>query len=215
MSLPYYKPLLLRWGWVVVACALLGATGAWIASTNSTELFRARYYISLVPADMDWRIRDLAKELAFNSTARFPQADLVEQVRATMDLPPAEIATSLGASFDRGTLIITIEAHHTNADVAGALATVAADTFFAEQSAYFVEQDFTGSVDFERISASPEIQQLAPNDWTNTLAGLVLGLVAGIALLLFFMWQEEERLARPEIISRNLELPVLGQLTLD
>ena len=99
--------------------------------------------------------------------------------------------------------------------MAGALATVAADTFFAEQSAYFVEQDFTGSVDFERISASPEIQQLAPNDWTNTLAGLVLGLAAGIALLLLFMWQEEERLARPEIISRNLELPVLGQLTLD
>ncbi len=215
MSVPDYKPLLLRWGWVVVACALLGATGAWIASTNSTDLFRARYYISLVPADMDWRIRDLTKELAINSTSRFPQADLVEQVRATVDLPAVEIASSLGATFDKGTLIITIEAHHHKAGVAGALAAVAADTFFAQQSAYFAEQDFTGSVDFERVSASPEIQQLAPNDKTNSLAGFVLGMAAGTALLLLLMWQEEERLARPEIISRNLELPVLGQLTLD
>ena len=215
MSMPDYKPLLLRWGWVVVACAVLGATGAWIASANMPALFRARHTISLVPADVDWRIRDLTKELAFNSTARFPQPALLEQVQAETGLPATEIAPALKAAFDNVTLIITIEAFHHQSDMAGTLATAAAEAYFAKQTAYFVQQEFTGSVDFEMVSTSPEILKLAPNILTNTIAGFILGTAAGVALLLLLVWQEEERMACPEIISRALKLPVLGQLTLD
>ena len=213
--MPDYKPLLLRWGWVIVACALLGTAGAWIASANMSPLFRARHTISMVPADMDWRIRDLTKELAFNATARFPQPALVAQLEAEFGLPAADIASALRATFDNVTLIITIEALHSQSDMAGTLATAAAVAYFAEQTAYFAEQEFTGSVDFERVSTSPEIQKLAPNVLTNAMAGFVLGIAAGVALLLLLMWQEEERMVRPEVISRILELPVLGQLTLD
>ncbi len=213
--MPDYKPVLLRWGWMVVACAVLGATGAWIASVNMPALFRARHTISMVPADMDWRLRDLTKELAFNSTARFPQPALVAKVQTATGLAAADIAPALGAAFDPVTLIITIEALHPQADMAGTLATVAAAAYFAEQTAYFAEQEFTGSVDFARVSAHPEIQQLAPNVLTNTVAGGILGTAAGIVLLLLLLWQEEERMARPDIISRTLELPVLGQLVLD
>ncbi len=215
MSVPDYKSLLLRWGWVVVACALLGATGAWIASVNMPALFRARHTLSMVPADMDWRIRDLTKELAFNATARFPQPDLVAQLQSEFGLPAADIGSALRASFDHVTLIITIEALYPQSDTAGALASAAAEAYFAEQTAYFAAQEFTGSVDFQRVSPHPEIQQLAPNVLTNTTAGLVLGIAAGVALLLLLMWQEEERMTRPEVVGRALELPVLGRLALD
>lgn len=213
--MPDFKSLLLRWGWVAVICALLGATGAWIASTNTPTLFRGRQAISMVPADVDWRIRDLTKELAFNGTARFPQAALVEQVQSEVDLPASEVAAALSASFDNVTLIITVEAHHGQAEMAGRLATAATLAYFADQSAYFAEQDFTGLVDFEIVNFNPEIQQLAPNNMTNTLAGMALGLAVGVLLVLLLLWQEEERLARLDSIGRGLELPVLGQLSLD
>lgn len=213
--MPDFKSLLLRWGWVIVACALLGGTGAWIASANMPSLFRARQAISMVPADLDWRVRDLTKELAFNSTARFPQAALVEQVASEIGLPAADIASALNAAFDNVTLIITIESHHSQAEVAVAMATAAAQAYFADQTAYFAEQEFTGLVDFEMVGAESNVQQLAPNVLKNTLAGLVLGLAIGMVLVLMLLWQEEERLAQTESIGRSLELPVLGQLSLD
>ncbi len=213
--MPDYKPLLLRWGWVIAACSLLGASGAWIASANMPALFRARHTISVVPADMDWRIRDLTKELAFNSTARFPQPNLVAQVQTATGLPVADIAPALRATFDNVTLLVTIEALHPRADMAGVLASAATEAYFAAQTAYFREQEFTGSIDFARVSASPEIQRLAPNVLSNTMAGFVLGLALGVALLLWLLWLEEERMVRPEVAGRTLELPVLGQITVD
>ena len=217
MSGAAFVLLLKRWGWIVLCCAALGGAGAWLASQTMTPLYRARAYLSMIPADMDWRIRDLTKELARNAAARFPAAALLQEVRQelALDWDDDALAQTLQASFDNVTLVITIEALHENPQLTVALADAAARSFFAERTAYFAERDFAGSVDFARMRSEPELRRLAPNATTNALAGLTLGAGVGLALVLLLLWQEEERLARPDVVERALHAPVLGVLSLD
>lgn len=215
MSLAEYMSLLRRRGWILVLCALLGLAAAGAVSAAAAPHYRARHAISMTPAEMDWRIRDLTKELAFNSAERFPLPALAAGVSADTGLPQSEVEDALAAAFDNVTLIITLEAHHMDADTARALADSAVDRYLEERIAFFEAQEFTGSIDLQRVSANPAIQKLAPNTRVNALAGFFLGLAAGASVLLFVLWREEESLARPEVVRRALGLPVLGQLALD
>lgn len=209
--------LLKRWGWIVLCSAALGGAGAWLASQTMTPLYRARADLSMIPADMDWRIRDLTKELARNAAARFPTAALLQEVRQelALDWDDDALARTLQASFDNVTLVITVEALHENPQLTVALADAAARGFWAERTAYFAERDFAGSVDFARMRPEPELIRLAPNAILNALAGLALGLGTGVALVLLLLWREEEWLARPDVVERALQAPVLAVLSLD
>ena len=217
MSSAAFVLLLKRWGWIILCGAALGGAGAWFASQTTAPLYRARAYLSMIPADMDWRIRDLTKELARNAAARFPAAALLQEVRQelALDWDDDALAQTLHASFDNVTLVMTIEALHENPQLTAALADAAARSFFAERTAYFAERDFAGSVDFARMPSEPELLRLAPNATTNALAGLTLGAGVGLALVLLLLRREEERLARPDVVERALQAPVLGVLSLD
>lgn len=211
-----YRTLLLRRGWIILCGALLGAIGAWLATQTQPSLYRAHTFISMVPADMDWRVRDLTKELARNDAAQFPTRGLVQDVQTAIapDMDVQALTQALNARFDHVTLIFTIEALHANPDMARMLATAAAQAHFAERSAYFAAQEFEGYIKLALAPAAPEVIRLSPNTRANTLAGLVLGLFAGTALVLLLYWRDEEKLARPDIAARTLDLPVLGSLAL-
>lgn len=219
MTWTEYRQLLLRWGWIVICCALLGAVAAWSFTQTLTPRYRARTYISMIPAEMDWRMRDLTKELAHNVTALFPAPALIEALQAQTDVATAmtadELARSLRASFDNGTLIIAIEAFHADPHAAGELAQVATRIFHAERSTYFTDRNFRDFIEFDIQATAPELTQIAPNTLSNTLAGLVLGLFAGTGLVLLLLWRDEEWLTRPEIVERTLNLPTLGIVTRD
>ena len=219
MSWTEYRQLLLRWGWLVGCCALLGAIGAWSFTQTLTPQYRARTYISMIPAEMDWRMRDLTKELARHVTVLFPAPALLEvlqgQAGVAANMTTEELAQSLRASFDNGTLIITLEAFHPDPHAAGELVQVATEIFHAEHSTFFADRNFQDFVEFDIQSAGPELTQIAPNTLSNTLAGLVLGLFAGTGLVLLLFWRDEEWLTRPEIVERALNLPNLGIITQD
>ncbi len=219
MTWTEYHRLLRRWGWVVVVCTLLGTIAAWTFTQTLTPRYRARTYISMIPAEMDWRMRDLTKELARNVTTLFPAPSLIAalpaQTEVATTMTAAELARSLQASFDNGTLIITLEAFHTDPQAAGDLVQAATRIFHAERSTYFTDRNFRDFVEFEIQTAAPELLQIAPNTLSNTLAGLVLGLFAGTGLVLVLLWRDEEWLTRPEIVERALNLPTLGIIPQD
>ncbi len=164
-------------------------------------------------------MRDLTKELAHNATTLFPGPALItalqerDDVAATMT--PEELAHSLQASFDNVTLIITIEAFHTEPHTASALAQAATELFHTERSIWFADRNFQDFVEFDMQTKTPERIRIAPNVLSNTLAGLVLGLCTGTALILLLLWRDETWLTQPEIVEKALHLPTLGVITQD
>ena len=54
--------------------------------------------------------------------------------------------------------------------------------------------------------------QYQPKPLINAVAGAVLGLLLGIALVLVLTWMEAELLRTPAAVERALGLPVLGAI---
>ncbi len=210
MTWSEYGRLLLRHGWLMVAGAAVCGALALGLTTVQEPVFRARARISMIPGVMDWRMRDLTKELARNAVATFPSDALLAAVEERTGLQAD--AGTLQAGWDDGELIITIEAFAGDAATAGILARTAVTEFHSRRSLQFTEQDFIEFIEFEIRNREPELQQIAPNVITNVLAGLFVGFAAGLALVLILHWRDEEWLLTRQAIERSVPQPVLGRI---
>ena len=212
MTWSEYGRLLLRHGWLMVAGATVCGALALALTTVQEPVFRARARISMIPGVMDWRMRDLTKELARNAVATFPSDNLLAAVAEQTGLQTD--ANHLKAGWDDGELIITIEAFAGDAATAGILARTAATEFHSQRSLQFTEQDFIEFIEFEIRNRDPELQQIAPNVTTNALAGLFVGFAAGLVLALFLHWRDEEWLLTRYAIENAVPQPVVGSIRL-
>ncbi|MCY4521419.1 MAG: hypothetical protein OXC13_11650 [Caldilineaceae bacterium] len=213
MTWSEYGHLLLRHGWLMVAAAAVCGALALGLTTVQEPVFRARVRISMLPGVMDWRMRDLTKELARNAVATFPSDELLAAVRDQTGLQTN--ADGLRAGWDDGELIITIEAFAGDAATAGTLARTAATAFHSRRSLQFTEQEFIEFIEFEIRNREPELQQIAPNVMTNVLAGLFVGFAAGLTLVLILHWRDEEWLLTRQAIEKSVPQPVLGSIRLN
>ena len=210
MTWSEYGRLLLRHGWLMVAgAAVCGALALGLATVQE-PVFRARARISMIPGVMDWRMRDLTKELARNAVATFPSDELLAAVQDQTGLRTD--ADALRAGWDDGELIITIEAVAGDAATAGALAQTAAAAFHGQRTLQFTEQDFIEFIEFEIRNREPELQQIAPNVATNVLAGLFAGFAAGLALALILHWRDEEWLLTRHALENAVPQPIVGRI---
>ncbi len=210
MTWSEYGHLLLRHGWLMMAGALVCGALALGLATLQEPIFRARIRISMIPGVMDWRMRDLTKELARNAVATFPSDELLAAVQDQTGLQVG--ADSLKAGWDDGELIITIEALAGDVTTAGILARTAATEFHSRRSLQFTEQDFIEFIEFEIRNREPELQQIAPNAIPNVLAGLFVGFAAGLALVLILHWRDEEWLLTRQAIEKSVPQPILGRI---
>ena len=197
---------------MVAGAAVCGALALGL-TTVQEPVFRARTRISMIPGVMDWRMRDLTKELARNAVATFPSDELLAAVRDQTGLQTD--ADGLGAGWDDGELIITIEAFAGDAATAETLVRAAATEFHSRRTLQFTEQDFNEFIEFEIRNREPELQQIAPNVMTNVLAGLFVGFAAGLALVLILHWRDEEWLLTRQAIEKSVPQPVLGSIRLN
>ena len=210
MTWSEYGRLLLRHGWLMVAGAVVCGALALGLTAVQEPVFRARARISMIPGVMDWRMRDLTKELARNAVVTFPSDELLAAVEEQTGLRTN--ADHLNAGWDDGELIITIEAFADDAATAGTLAQAAATEFHSQRTLQFTEQDFIEFIEFEIRNREPELQRIAPNVMPNVLAGLFVGFAAGLALALILHWRDEEWLLTRHALEKSVPQPVLGRI---
>ena len=92
------------------------------------------------------------------------------------------------------------------------MALALADEFVEERTAYYAQQDKENRIEVKIVSRAIDAPQYQPQPLLNALAGSVLGLLLGIAVVLLLTWMEADLLGTPDAVERTLALPVLGAI---
>jgi capsular polysaccharide biosynthesis protein len=96
--------------------------------------------------------------------------------------------------------------------VAKLIALTLADEFVEERTAYYAQLDKSDRIEVKIRSRAIGYDQTQPKPKVNAIAGAVLGLLFGIAIVLVLTWMEADLLRTPAAVERALGVPILGTI---
>ncbi len=214
MSIQDYLRILRRRGWIVVLAVILAGAAAFGVSALQEEMYRATVQVSTVPARPDWGLGNTAKDLMRNFSINIQTPEVAQRVieRAQLDQNPYTFLSLIKVTPDSSTFMIVIEARDRDPEVAKLMAITLADEFVDERTAYYAQQDKQNRIEVKIVSRAIGADMYQPQPLLNAVAGTVLGLLFGIAVVLLLTWMESSYLRTPESVERSLAVPVLGAI---
>lgn len=212
MSIAEFMRILRKRGWIVVAAMLLTAAAAYAVSMIQEEEYRATVNVSTVPARADFGLGATAKDLLRNFAENIKTPENAQRAieRAQLDMNPYAFLADLDVVPDSSTFTIKIEARNADPEVAKLMALTIADGFVEERTQYYAQQDKRDRIEVKIRSRAIGADQTQPKPLLNAVAGAVLGLLLGMALLFALTWMEADLLRTPVAIERALGMAVLG-----
>ncbi len=216
MSIQEYIRIIRRRGWIVVAAAILAALAAFGISYFQKDLYRATVYISTVPARPDWGLGNTAKDLMRNFALNLRTYENAAEAiaRAKLDQDPNEFLGNVQVATEADNFAIKIEARNADGEVAKLMALTLSQMFVEERTDYYAQQNKDNRIEVKIRSSAIGYDQLQPKPLLNAIAGGVLGLLLGIAIVLLLTWMESDLLRTPAAAERALALPILGAIPL-
>lgn len=214
MTFQEYWRIIRTRGWIVVLAVLLGAGAAFAISMVQKEVYAATVEVSTVPARPDWGLGNTAKDLMRNFTANLKTPEVAARVitRQQLDMNPYDLLANTQIEPDSSTFTIKIQARNPDGEVAKLAALGFADEFYEERTAYYAQLDKTDRIEVKIRSRDIGYEQLQPKPLLNAVAGAVLGLLLGVALVLLLTWMEADLLRTPAAVERTLSMTVLGSV---
>ena len=214
MTIQEYMRILRRRGWIIIVSMLLGAIAAFGVSYIQEDLYRATVEVSTVPARPDWGLGNTAKDLMRNFTANIKTPEVAQRVieRAQLDMNPYDLLANLQVEPDSSTFTVKIQAFDQDGEVAKLIALTLADEFVEERTAYYAQLDKSDRIEVKIRSRAIGYDQTQPKPKVNAIAGAVLGLLFGIAIVLVLTWMEADLLRTPAAVERALDVPILGAI---
>ncbi len=212
MDLHAYLDILRRRGWIILVTALLGAALALGISVKQTKIWQATVKISAVPARPDWGLGQQAKDLLRNFVSNINTHDNASQAIAIaqLDMTPADLLSKISVSAEPENFVIRIDARDQSPDIARKIAKTMADIFVDDRVTYYNQQDKANRIEVKLVDSVIEPTVYRPKPTANAAAGLVLGALVGVLIVLTLEWMSADILATPEDVERQLGLPVLG-----
>lgn len=212
MTFQEYWRIIRTRGWIVLLAILLGAGAAFAISMVQKDLYAATVEVSTVPARPDWGLGNTAKDLMRNFTANLKTPEVAARViaRQQLDMNPYDLLANTQIEPDSSTFTIKIQVRNPDGEVAKQAALGFADEFYEERTAYYAQLDKSDRIEVKIRSRDIGYSQLQPKPLLNALAGAVLGLLLGVALVLLLTWMEADLLRTPAAVERTLGVPVLG-----
>ncbi len=214
MTLQEYGRILRRHGWIVLVSALLAALLAYGVSFFQEELYRATAHVSTVPARADAGLGISAKDLLRNFAENLRTPENAQRVieRAQLDMNPYAFLADVQVVPDDSTFTIKIEARNADPEVAKLMALTLSDEFVEERTQYYAQQDKRDRIEVKIRSRAIAADRIQPKPLLNAVAGGVLGLLLGVAIVFALAWMEADLLRTPAAVERALGLPLLGAL---
>lgn len=212
MTIQEYMRILRRRGWIIVASALICAALAYGVSFFQKQLYSATVNVSAVPARADLGLGTTAKDLLRNFAENIKTPENAQSAieRAQLDMNPYDFLGKLQVEPDSSTYTIKIEARNPDPEVAKLMALTIADQFAEERTQYYAQQDKSDRIEVKVRSRAIDTPLVQPKPLLNAIAGAVLGILLGVALVLGLSWMEADLLRTPLAVERALGVPVLG-----
>jgi len=212
MTFQEYWRIIRKRGWIILLAMFLGAAAAFVISYFQKDLYAATVEVSTVPARPDWGLGNTAKDLMRNFTANLKTPEVAASViaRQQLDMNPYDLLANTQVEPDSSTFTIKIQVRNPDGEVAKQGALGFADEFYEERTAYYAQLDKSDRIEVKIRSRDIGYDQLQPKPLLNAVAGAVLGLLLGLAVVLMLTWMEADLLRTPAAVERTLGIPVLG-----
>jgi len=212
MTFQEYWRIIRKRGWIILLAMFLGAAAAFVISYFQKDLYAATVEVSTVPARPDWGLGNTAKDLMRNFTANLKTPEVAANViaRQQLDMNPYDLLANTQVEPDSSTFTIKVQVRNPDGEVAKQAALGFADEFYEERTAYYAQLDKSDRIEVKIRSRDIGYDQLQPKPLLNAIAGAVLGLLLGLAVVLMLTWMEADLLRTPAAVERTLGIPVLG-----
>jgi capsular polysaccharide biosynthesis protein len=212
MTFQEYWRIIRKRGWIILLAMFLGAAAAFVISYFQKDLYAATVEVSTVPARPDWGLGNTAKDLMRNFTANLKTPEVAANViaRQQLDMNPYDLLANTQVEPDSSTFTIKVQVRNPDGEVAKQAALGFADEFYEERTAYYAQLDKSDRIEVKIRSRDIGYDQLQPKPLLNAIAGAVLGLLLGLAVVLVLTWMEADLLRTPAAVERTLGIPVLG-----
>lgn len=215
MDLREYGRVLIRRGWIVVVCAIVGALGALLFSRMQTPIYRSTITLSAVPS----RPSDYGQSLAIKNLLRLYgeqmrtktiSQQVVDQLQ--LDIPAEKFRgeVEVSANEDRFTLDVAVK--DANIDMVQSMAQTLAENFVILHQQENLQVDQNDRILVNLLDNATPPEKFSPKTTINVIAGAILGALAGIIAIFVLEYFQSGYIRKPEDIERALNLTVLGTI---
>ncbi len=213
MNLLDYVRILTRRGWIIILAVIITAGAAFGFSKTQTEVYRASQKVLLLPARNDFGLSETLRIL-LRSFVEYLNTDAIAAdviADLELDMQPGELRSDVTINSDPTTLIIQIDVDLEDGPTAAAVATA-----WGRELEDWREKESSELRREERIEA--QLLDTAtyglhrPNTRVNVMAGAVLGLLIGGAIVFVMEYMEANIMQRVEDVERVMEGSVLAAI---
>ncbi len=213
MNLTYYVRVLIRRGWIILVAMAITAGAAYGFSKVQTPVYRASQRVLLQPARNDFGLTETLRIL-LRSYVVFLNTD--EQAKAAierlqLDMTPGEVRSHTTISSDPTQLIIQIDVDMEDGPLAASIATELGRLLVEYRTEANRDQRREDRIE-ARLVDTATYGLHSPKTRINTLAGAVLGLLAGGVVVFVLEYLESNIVRNREDVEVFLELPVLAAI---
>lgn len=213
MNLLDYVRILTRRGWIIVLAIIITSGAAYGYSKTQTEVYRATQRVLHSPGRNDLGLAETMRTL-LRSYVEFLNTDAVAaRVIDTLeiDMQPSELRSNVRIDSDPTTLTIQI-----NVDLEDGPTAAAVATQWGQQLVDWRGQENSTLRREDRINAqlldTATYGLYRPNTQVNVLAGAILGLLVGGAIIFLLEYLESNILRHSDDVERLMDGPVLASI---
>ncbi|MCO6449141.1 MAG: hypothetical protein J5I90_00005 [Caldilineales bacterium] len=214
MEIKTYLKILRKRGWIIVVTAIIAGIAAFGFSRLQEPSYRSRILVSVLPARADWGLSNSTKDLLRNFQTNLMTHRMAQKVidQAQLDMNSYELLAEVEANPEPDRFLIEIVSKDPDPQTAILIVQTMAQIFVDEREAWNQEQDKRDRIDVTIVDNARDAPQWRPNPRMNALAGLILGALVGVLIVIGLEWLESGVIRTPEDVERVLALNVLGAI---
>jgi capsular polysaccharide biosynthesis protein len=216
MNLTYYVRILIRRGWIIALAVVITAGSAYGLSKAQTPVYRATQKVLFQPARSDYGLTETLRILLRSFVVYMYSNDRAAAAidRLHLDMTPGELLSVTTISSDPTQLIVQIDVDMEDGPLAAQIATEMGRLlvdYRTEANRGLLTQDRIDAVMIDTASYG----LFKPKTKINTLAGGILGLLLGGAVVFVLEYLQSNIVRSEEDVEHFLNLPVLAAIPAD
>lgn len=213
MELSDYFRIIRQRGWVILLLMALTAAAAFGFSKMQTPVYESSLRLLVQPSRTDFGQAQAAKVLLSSYEQWLYSSYRAKAVidNLQLDMTPGELLSDMRVASDGNSFIIKLSVENTDPNLANDIARAWGNEVIQWQNANNDKLNKEDRITIEFVD-DPVAGLDRPDTMINTAAGLVFGLLLGVALVFLLEWLASGVIRRREDVERYLEIPVIGSI---